>query len=208
MRNHRCSQVIIRFVAAILVVVASASMPSASAQEYTRGDCSPIVKNITGNVAITCTFQGQIPVFKFSAIVDRTNAQTVMANLYEFVERNKKQIFELDLSLDSEVAQPEHCYWQNRDASMDRRCDWSSYAYSGSFAKQGEIILVQYDDSSTSSVDLNLSGEGIYWERGGFNVRGYYYVESEGYGQGAVQVNMREISKRELLKGGRHNLRN
>ena len=189
-------------------------LQSALAQEYTRGDCSPIVKNIAGNVTITCNFQGQIPVFKFSAIPDGRNAQRVMANLYEFIERNNKQIFELDIVLDSELANPDHCNWTSRDPRMDRRCSWSSYAFHGGLARgnsvtqPGEIILLQYDDTSTSAVNLNIVGEGVFWERGGYVVRGYFYVDGEGYAQGIVGIAIKEISKRELLTGGRHNLRN
>jgi hypothetical protein len=110
------------------------------AQEYTQGDCSPIVKNVGGNVSIICNFQGQIPIFRFSATIEKTNAHAATAALYDFIERNGRRIFELELDIAGSLTPPSYCNWMT--APSNTRCDWPSYAYE--FYEPNQRVIVEH----------------------------------------------------------------
>lgn len=183
---------------------------SAHAQDSTQGDCSPIVKNIGGNVNISCSFEGQIPVFKFSAFADSTNAQQVISALSNFVDQNKKRVFELDLGIDSNLGVPSNCNWLF--GNSNRQCRWSSYAYNSYITHQneigrlGQIDLVHFDNDGLTAIIV--TGQGVMWQHGAYAVQGYFYVKGTAFGQGSLEINLGEITKRDLLTGGRYNLQN
>lgn len=199
--------------ASILIAGLTAFSPmSVFAQDQTKGDCSPIVKNVEGNVSISCNLQGKTPVYKFSANVWK-DPQPVMAQLEKFISKHEKSVFELDLWVNSDLKQPRDCRWQHRefDKWTKNNCRWSSYAYTyakaNSLRGPGNILLDVYRDID-GPVSMNVNGEAVFWKSGGIAIRGYFYVKGTTASMGVIEYFIEEIGKDKLLGSGRYNLNN
>lgn len=190
----------------------SLSPIEAIAQDKTKGDCSPIVKNITGNVSISCSIQGRTPVYKFSSNVWK-DPQIVMPQLVNFIEKHEKEVFELDLWVNSDLKRPRRCDWQHREFNkwIKKNCKWTDYAYihakGNSLKGPGNILLDLYRDVD-GPVSINVNGEAVYWKSGGIAIRGYFYVSGITANMGTLQYLLYEIGKDKLLGSGRYNLKN
>jgi hypothetical protein len=185
-----------RALAACLCVAAEFPV-AVNAQEYTTGDCSPIVKYVTGDVKISCEFKAKIPIFKFSAtFMNNPQAQEQMSALSDFLDRNSDRIFELDLGING-----------GSPLDLQSNTDTGLFIYS---PEQHQVSLLHYNKfegitpSDDGGTEYDINGKrSVYWANGLVIVRGYFDMERVvGLHQGWGSIVLNEVDKEQILLQG------
>jgi hypothetical protein len=196
--------------AGALCLIALALIAPCAAQDYTTGDCSPIVKHIGGNVSVTCNLHSQIPVHKFTAsFLKDGHAQETMAILGKFLEKNANSVFELDLDIDPDLKQT--CY----EPDPSKSCDLANTVFSIEDENSSKSISLMEFNRYDSAYDYSGMSyivhqkDGPQWVHGSYVIYGFFSIEfGRGTYQGWSGANLYEVDKGQLVSQGRHKLPN
>jgi hypothetical protein len=172
--------------------MATISCLGALAQDSTHGDCSPIVKNVGGNVQITCSvLNNQIPVFTFKG---ELSSRTLGA-FTNFVNSHQDDVVELDVSLD------------NREEGELYDVSRLAPPLVAAGSEVSQLAIFGKCGAELCSPDYTVNSGFVYF-RTFYWIKGFFTIRKSGQvHRGHEEVFLDEVDKQDLLTRGRINRR-
>jgi hypothetical protein len=162
--------------------------------QSTLGPCSPAIQDVKGNVSVTClTAEKRIRIAKYNrdAFLEEDNGKS----LGVFIFQNTGKIVSMDTMSYSNVSpEKKRLYREPEKVPYD-----NSIVQGHLFIKNAlDCEKIDYCDGIEIYFNRQNLKSTAFFEHGFWKVRGYYYVQYEGQGQGIRSYSLIPIDAAEI----------